>query len=473
MFWKKRRKLMPPPRAAATESTNRVFSAFGSRKPKSAQGMAPDLTLLEGSTGNKTLVLGLSWKAVVTAGTQSKTSRNAALKARATHMVVAPAILGLGRLTLKRADNLVSAAMLAAQHARDGLFALRLPDERVWLCTVQNGKPSGAELIMDSIADAIERLRQIKDGGGALSVYSDLQHVPGGAELLAFADLMLIPPGTWARVQPVGAQSLFKRIPVPVQVALGLVVFGLLGYEVYLQQQQDDKVSQSQAKRLRQKEEGQQLWTAVIAKELGKRAHHLDIQKLFDSFLPLPVQLQGWALQNAQCASSFANETKSWSCEASYSAPEPTTGKFFAPNSKVNVPAGFEVEYLPTKALKLTWQVKHAATPISQDALETVNHHLVQTASIVQSNLSSLMSTSDIKFSAIQVQPPKSEDGLVIDMPVNAVLLQQANISLRARFQVFKEFVALPVDWQTARLTLNPGDRPEIVLDMTGAIYAK
>lgn len=464
---------MPPPSPASTESTNRILSAIRSRKPKNGQGLAPELTLLEGSTGNKTLVLGLSWKAVVTAGAQSKTSKNAAVKARATHMVVAPAILGLGRLSVKRADNLVSAAMLAAQHARDGLFALRLPDERVWLCTVQNGKPSGAEQIMDSIAEAVERLRQIKDGGVNLPVHSDLPHVPGSTELLAFADLMLIPPGTWARVQPVVAQSILNRIPVPAQIALGLVVLGLFGYEVYLRQQQDDRASQSQAQKLRQKEDEQKLWTALIAKELGKRAQHLDIQKLFDSFQPLPVQLQGWVLQNAQCSSSFASETKTWSCEASYLAPEPTTGKSFAPNSKVNVPSGFDAEYLPTKALKLTWQVKHAATPISQDALETVNHHLVQTASTVQSHLSNLMSTSDIKFSAIQVQPPKSEDGRAIDMPANAVLLQQANLSLRARFQVFKEFVSLPVDWQSARLTMNPGDHPEIVLEMTGAIYAK
>ena len=437
---------------------------------------APELTLLESGSGSKTLALGMQWQPIVTAAGYAKTARASVLKSRGTHMVLTPSIYGYGRFSAKgpkRTDSIVSAAMLASQHTRDGLFGLKLPNGKIWFCATQNGKPTGTEQIFDFEHEAIDRLQSLQAGNEAMSIYTDLQTV--NASFFTFADLILMPPANSAKVQFVSADSFISKLPLPAKMALVLFVIGSVGYQLYEQQIDDEKAARVRQLRAMLEEEGASLWKAQISKEMGRRAVNLDIKKFSDSFLPLPTLLQGWALQNAQCSSSFASGNKTWTCEAAYEAPKPLTGKTYAANASIVVPSGFDIEYLPTNALKLRWTTVHSAKTLTHEDLQPKDVHLVHTASIIQKKMNTLESVSDIKFSEMKFDALKRSDGLSLPRPSSIAPVLEATVVVRALLPAYKDLWGqLPVDWQTAKLSLVPGAlRPDVILEMTGVIYAK
>ena len=447
---------------------------------------SPAIVLLTSDDGSRSFALGLRWRAVVTSKSKAHDLMREAAKEHASHVAMAPFLMGTGRLLSPPPEKLVhffAAAQVAAQNTQqsDAVFALKLPDSRVWIARISDASPSGQEEILSEV-EAAERIHTLRSIDAGLQVWTAIDGI-AQTNPYSFNDLMLLPPPASARMQPVQDQSFLQRMPASVQWTGGLVIVGLLGMQGmdwWQNTQRTDALQQLAAKQADRVDEIRQAWQGQIAANLATRAAQVDVGPLRASIDQLPVVLQGWRLQNAKCASDFKAQAKTWHCTAVYNTPDIQLGGKFDPNKQLTAPSGFEIDYLPTKEIHLRWSVQTPATALTLSNLPDRASHLIGTASLLQVNLGGLHAAPEIKFAPIKLIQPQLSDGSTAPMPSDLRLPQQAQITLKAPLSTADAVVPrIAADW--AALTLTPilpsasttGGQYGLDIEWTGILHAK
>lgn len=422
---------------------------------------APLIVLLTSDDGARSFALGLRWRAVVTSRSKSHDLMQEAAKEQASHVAMAPFLMGTGNLLSPPKDKSVSffaAAMVAAQNTQqsDALFALKLPDGRVWLARISDAHPSGQEEILSEL-EAAQRIHSLRLIDVGLQVWTDIEGI-AKASPYSFNDLMVLPPPATARMHQVHVQSFLHRMPTSARWIGGLVIVGLLGMQGmdWWQNTQRIEIQQRLASQQTARvDEIRQAWQGQIAANLATRAAQVDLAPLRASIDKLPVILQGWRLQTAKCASDYKAQAKTWHCTAVYNTPDIQLGGKFDPNKQLAAPSGFEIDYLPTKEIHLRWSIQTPATALTQSNLPDRASHLIGTASLLQMNLQGLHAAPEIKFSPIKLLQPQLADGTTAPMPSDLQLPQQAQINLKAPLSTADAVVPrISADWTA--LTLTP-----------------
>jgi hypothetical protein len=479
-------------KAAKESSTAAPLSdASASRTPIATP---QHLALLASDSGQRVLAMGLRWRAMVVAvkdadGHAIKEAR----RAKASHYVSAPLLLGVGRIPQDVDAQIFSAAMIAAQNAPHAIFAMRLPDGRVWIAQITGGRPSGSEDICDDAFAATQKVAQARQASDELQVWSNIDEIPS-RHPYSWDDLMLLPPPAAAQVKKVPRQQLFGQIPAVVRYSAALVVLAL-GAEQGWNWYQAEGRAQARASMLAEQEqklqERAQAWQGQLRTELSARATDLRVDSLRQSIDRLPVIWQGWKLQSARCtaapltAQQVSGQAKEWTCTAAYQAPDAKDSKqSFAPNKVLSTPAGFEAEYLPPRAANLKWRVSTPGQPVQIARLGSVQSHLVETASLLQANMADL-TASEIRFVPIKLVPPqatKGTGGASGADPASQVAPKELAVPLQSALTVKGPLALLDAlvprinaDWSAMVLTPSAGVETALSLDIewTGALYAK
>lgn len=459
--------------------------SFSKRRPRPAQAshadLAPPLMLLSSADGQKVVALGLRWKAVITSDSKKADLLREASKQHASHVVLAPFLMGMGRLDTPTAATdtaIYSAAMMAASTAQqDGAFALSLPDGRVWLCQIHSGRPSGQEELLSSSLEACRRVDELRLLQDALQIWTDIEDI-AGRRPYTFDDLMLPPPGQSARVQAVAKESWLKRLPVSARLALALATLAFLAMEGQAWWQNTQRLEiQRLAQAAEAAKEGQALalWQSKLNNYLAEQAQQLDLSPLRSSLDRLPVVWQGWRLQSAKCTSAALDKTsKNWRCTAIYNTPDVKLGQAFDANKRLAVPAGFEANFLPTKEVHLHWQAQTPAVALSAQTLPDRQEHLVGTASLLQMNMISLANPPEIKFTPIDLVQPRHTDGTPALLPANLRPPVKATITFKAPAAIADALVErLKADWNALTLTPAGENLTGVDMEWTGVLHAK
>jgi hypothetical protein len=451
--------------------------------PPSHADQAPPLMLLSSADGQKVVALGLRWKAVITSDSKKADLLRDASKQRASHVVLAPFLMGMGRLNTPTAATdtaIYSAAIMAASTAQqDAVFALSLPDGRIWLCQIHSGRPSGQEELLSSSLQACRRVDELRRVQDALQIWTDIEDI-ADRRPYTFDDLMLPPPGQSARVQAVAKESWLKRLPVSARLALALAVLAFLAMEgqAWWQNSQRLEIQRlAQAAQAAKEDQARTLWQSRLDTYLAEQAQQLDLSTLRSSLDRLPVVWQGWRLQSAKCTSTalaLDKSSKKWRCTAIYNTPDVKLGQAFDANKRLTVPTGFEADFLPTKEVHLRWHAQTPAVSLSAQTLPDRQEHLVGTASLLQMNMISLANPPEIRFAPIDLVQPRHTDGTPALLPGNLRLPVKATITFKAPAAIADALVdRLKADWNT--LTLTPAGEKLTGVDMewTGVLHAK
>lgn len=462
---------------------------FGAKRQRSA----PAIALLENDTLTRTLALGLRWQAIVT--TQRRGGRDAEVLAHvagASHFVGAvKGLVGFGVLTkdatsLKAAERNapLAAGLLAAQQSADGVFALTLPDQRVWWVVLHGGRPTGAEELLTQ-AEVMQRLPQVEVG---VPIWTDLTLPPtcrDAGRVYSFLDLMQLPATPQARVVPVPPQVFWARIPRFWRL-VGVGGLALLGgsqaWEMWQSQRRDELLAQMQREAAQRE--------AAALDELANTRRELlaslrldrDVSTLRERINELPFQLHGWQLQSVVCeaAQQPTEGQKGWTCVASYGV-QSTSG--FMPFSSLarQVPDWAGLEMRPTRQFDLHFVGSTIATPLTDDTLPTVAQHMEGVVSTLQQHLVHLPDVNEIRFEPMPIAVPRGVDGAQIPLPDHFKVPKRAELILSARIAVLDGLMhRLPpgaIDWRELRIQVptSPSAAPsaeDITMTFKGAIYA-
>lgn len=443
---------------------------------------APALMLLASASGQRVLALGFRWRAVITSDSKKPDLMREASKLRASHVVLAPFLMGLGRLAQPvapgEAASVFSAAMLAAATVQqDAVFALSLPDGRIWVCQTNAGRPSGQEELLASSVEASRRVAELRALQDHLQIWTDIEDI-ADRRPYSFEDLMLPPPSPAARVEVVSKDSLLRRLPPSVRMALGLGLVALVATEAQ-QWWQDTKRLQeqrtAQALEAAKVEQSRALWQSQVSAYLAGQSLQVDLSALRASLDRVPVIWQGWRLQSAKCTSAaLAQAAKKWSCTALYTTPDVKLGQAFDANKQLTVPTGFEADFIPTKEVHLRWVVQTPVIALSAQSLPDKQEHLIGTASLLQMNMAGLANPPELKFAPVDLVQPRHADGAPVLMPTDLRLPVKASITFKAPAAIADALTAgLKADWQSLILTPAGEKFSGVDIEWTGVVHAK
>lgn len=496
------------------------MSLFKKKPPRAGLVPAPQITLVTDPQRGLTMALGLSWRAIISTGQNPGVAL--AKQAKASHYALARAVVGVGRVADPKRFNallksgqlagegIYCAALMAGQaHKSNGIYALSVPGGReVWLCVLRQGEPSGQEEIASDSAAAAERLRLLASQNERFTVYTDLEGtgVTESVQTYRFADLLVLPPQSRARLVAVPTASLVGSIPKPVLVATALALTGLVAQRAWQEWQDWDK----QQKRLladasRTSEDAGQLWRLALQMELATRAapSNTSWQALQASVGKLPAHWLGWQLKTVQCTSTLSaaaagaapTPIKLWACTASYGAPELAAlaksaasgmGTSMGTNQDLKASAlpGYELEYLPTRAVNLRWTLKVTVATPDGAKLPERQTHLVETASVLQGAMATLSQAPEMRFTPLALgQPPKrASDGTAVPMPAGFKWPAESVLNLKAPLRSIEQLLGsrgLVADWRSVTVSYTPlGDSvvspktSAVMVDLMGALYA-
>jgi len=298
------------PAPALLKRTNRPFAAQA-------------LQFVQTPKGERALVLGLTWRAVVASGGQAA-AQTLARQARATHYAVVGAshTVGYGLLPKKQAqvpERAYPAATLAARHAGGmAVFALRLSRTEAWLATVRNGRPSGSEELLSADDDTqlqalvVARCQVLAPQLGSrvftdlLPPSSDAANPPWQTQPCSLAELLALPPLPPEQLQALPGGALASlRVPRPVLYAAALGLSVLAGVEAYERWQADQRAQAraAEARRRAEEEDPQRAWSRVWAQVRASRRQPSSdsLRAARQSLNTLPTTWLGWVLHDASC----------------------------------------------------------------------------------------------------------------------------------------------------------------------------
>jgi len=447
--------------------------------------LAPDIMLLASANGQRMLALGLRWRAVITSDSKKRDLLRQASRDKATHVVLAPFLMGQGRMGKGKIDSpkgtdlaIYAAGLIAASTAQqDAVFALTLPDGRIWVCQTGGGRPIGQEELMPSAVDASVRVASLRSLNEQLQAWTDIEAVPSRRPY-SFEDLMLPPPSPAARVEVVGKDSLLRRLPPSVRMVLGLGLVALVATEAQ-QWWQDTKRLQeqrtAQALEAAKVEQSRALWQSQVSAYLAGQSLQVDLSALRASLDRVPVIWQGWRLQSAKCTSAApAQAAKKWACTALYTTPDVKLGQAFDANKRLVVPAGFEADFIPTKEVHLRWVVQTPVIALSAQSLPDKQEHLIGTASLLQMNMAGLANPPELRFAPVDLVQPRHADGAPVLMPADLRLPVKAIITFKGPAAIADALTAgLKADWQSLSLTPAGEKFSGVDIEWTGVVHAK
>lgn len=486
-----------------------IFTRKARAVASPATNEARPLQLLQDASGNRTLAIGMTWRTVMVAGGATVALRMAK-EAKATHYCqVDGQVVGYGTLRPKSRKNplpslIFPAASVAAHYlGGDALIALHLSESEVWLAFIRAGVPSGTEEIITGTSDlsldelVSARCRELIDPSPQFMVYTDLDLDLGervsSVVNFALSQLLDIPPRQTDKLLLTEAKGSFEglKIPGPV-IAMGTVALVLFGGWTGYGQWKKYKAADERAKeaaRVAREENPEIVWKAAFAKFRQSTPNpSVDaIKQVRESFRMLPAKWMGWSVKTATCkAADPAGGNQVWACIAHYNI----TARIGAATNlqlKPTVPAGYTVNFLPTKSLNLTWMVTTHSPPIDISKLPSRIEHLVGTASKIQRLAPAFNEAPTIAFAPVKLDAPRGKrSGTVIPMPATFVMPTSSKLSIKGPLRSVDTILAngLAADWRTMTLIFNESSRADgrqptgirqsaLQAEITGVLYAK
>ncbi|MBB1594903.1 hypothetical protein A9973_12555 [Achromobacter sp. UMC46] len=231
-----------------------------------------------------------------------------------------------------------------------GLCLIPLPEGRYWLAAAQDGSVlSQADKVFATHSEALHARARLREQRPALpehdadSVWAALSHaVEPGARLAVL-------PSRWAAM-PFALR--FFLICVGLSAAVPPLWHGLSAQRFL---REPESLAPEAAGRV----------DPYLAMLEGTPTHAPDaLFRLLAAVGRLPIQVQGWALRQAQCDAG----SRTWSCSARYVRAHP-----LATNQLLHarLPAGWQVSFKPLDAATLSWRVAADVVPLARLTLPT------------------------------------------------------------------------------------------------------
>ena len=476
------------------------------------------------------VAINLVWRTVIQAG--EKQPAIMAREAGASHYCSVEGTVGYGKLPNTRSGQrhsqtdtnpITSLALLAIRRVGDlpALLALKLGDDKYWLCSFRNGEPAGPEAMVPSrdeflsiIANARE---QAIENDKAFTLFTDA--LPDSdSEFMSLEELLREPAAPGDVLQPVGTvrasattgakrssgtfKSAFLGLGVPLLLAYG-------GYSYY-QQDQEEKAAIERAEARRKQDKAvispQEQWNQALQAAIRNR-HAADaqlLQALRTSLGKVPVDWIGWQLKTVACTapveainqpSKPANQTgapRSWACVANYEAPRMQV----ATNAQLlaALPTGFSPVFIPTTKATLNWKVPHSAAPLDTKVLPSQSQTLIDLGSALQTLTPALSEPPTFAFVPLpDLVAPKDAAGVDLIRPASLETPVMATLNLKGPLRSLDSIIqsGIAADWSSLTVHLsdskpatndqtNPSasntantNASALNFELTGVVYAK
>lgn len=411
------------------------------------------------------LVFGLEWFALL-GNTGTREVRRVARAHKASHAVHAgPHVGSVGLATLARPPRgvlLYSAAQLVAQRFSTGAVALVLPmePERWWFVAVHDGAViARTDHICDSIAEAQSMIHTLRQAHPGLTVLDDAE---GGLTLHTLATELY----TEAALNQVSRGKRRWALWGPVLVLL-LVAAWLL-----------DAISSSGVwprgtqKPITSRDASLAWDDAIKSSHAGRWVHGvLGTAQVANTLLDLPVRLDGWQLQKADCRATGAR----WQCLADYGRDtvDASNRGFLA-----RAPEDWAIEFTPLDGARGRWAFDARGLPVSHAMLRApghTDHHLFSELQHIRPAFSQMVIEAS---QPVPVMAPVDESGQPLPRPDG--LPRYYTRALRVQAPLRSLSLLLPnseaMFWQAATLRLEPPVRPDLTssrlhLTLQGVLY--
>lgn len=481
---------------------NRITGLFKGRgvSPKPAtttqRRAARELVILQDDTGTgvRDIALGLVWRPLMLAN-GARQAAAMAKEAKASHYVILPSkTIGYGILPKRKGDKNkatspatpVAALAIGRLGSANALLAIDIGQGETWICILRNQRPEGAEEIVRSDtadeASVVQRVNDIRrvPGNDDLQVYSDvvLKRIPD-AKPLSLADLTSQPSMPGGQLQAVAAGGGSGTIPKPILIGSVLVGVAYMGNYLYTSAEEEQATSKKLAELAEsaRSEDPSVAWKiALAAIPAGRNQPNVTtLALLSEKLASAPVNWLGWELKQISCTASERKETgQPWACQAGY---EPALKGKHATNLELSkaVPAGMQVEFLPTTRANLSWAFESKTSALDAASLPMVQQALVETASSLQNLQTVLTEPPTYSFAPIKgITAPTGRLGQAIERPKDMALPQEARLVVNGPLRVIDSLIQSPIlaDWKTLTVTFKPDAASQALMPAQGSLNA-
>ncbi|RMX08158.1 hypothetical protein D8I35_03310 [Corticibacter populi] len=439
-------------------------------------------------------VAGMDWRQSVQSIDRKKDALARARKQRANwYTTIGQHTIGIAAVRAKPAKGepfySLAAGFAALCGTGYGFAAVRLADQRIWICGAIDAAPAaGNDQVVRSGEIARERLQHfLGQVDGSCAVYTNdpglLDGLAGTIQQHA-ADLTDIKQAAVAQAPLTRVGS---SVPAPL---LGIVLFalvGVAGFKGYQYWQLQQRIKTDAAAAASTHVDAAVVWRRAYD-ELAQQqviVGPAGLRQLRDAIAELPTSIAGWRLAQADCAAAL----EAWSCALSYERVtnvglDPTNAEFEQLRPRHWQHVQFPTINLASAAIT----VPSAGHVLDLDALPHVWERQIEGASAIQRVLRAFGSNEQGGYEELVPTIPVDGNGEPVPKPDElqlAVLKSSTTLSGPLRSVDVLVDDSVPMAWRSLRLDVEPipsdwreSGRPGLIdsllkATLTGDVYAK
>lgn len=475
-----------------------------------------ELIAFDGGAG--ALVLGLSWRSIVSKGVEASAIKMARQN-KATHLIVREQQVGWAKLpksaTLPPRMYPVS-AVAARQHVGDSLYVLDLGDIKpglFWVATSRDGSPTANDEVLrdvdahEALAQARLLMEQVEDGASSLTVYTNVEHHGfTNAQPISLQGLIDAAKVSDQMMRPVASQS-SKGKNKPLLVGAVLLMLAIAGNEAWNQHKESELARLALLNKKPAIDPALE-WGKVIEQWQRDTAapRPTTLTDVIASAYKAPVNWEGWSMSVSSCnagalsgGTPIATQTtqgmdasqvaglvtdattatirQSWSCSATYERkPNGTLSRDMAPK----IPGAFSVSFTPLNQMVLSWSFFVDAENISLEKIQSVQHHNIESSSHLQHLQQAMVEEPRFTFAPVTLIAPKAEDGTALPPDPRIADLKSGELQVRGPLRTLEAIGAsgIQVAWRSISIqpdtqTNTPGLRSSVLMAQAqGVLYA-